>query len=227
MLKTLQLYRTGSSIAKSFQDQNAWLVFLVLVLGYEVAYFIQDHYIITKEVYYNTLGEQLTTERIDEYLSKQAKWKIWSYVIIPVSTLLQTVLITICINCGTIVLNYEAGFKSIFKVVLKSSLVFLIFRILLTVIYLSGDVKLFDDLTTLNKFALSGFIEKDALPVWLMYPLSVINIFEIAFWLLLAWGMSEQIKKPFTKALSFVGATYGVGLCMWMLFVVFLTLNFS
>jgi hypothetical protein len=227
MSKAIQINRAGRNVADTFQDQNAWLVFLLLCVGYGAITFVQNNYIITKDVYYNTLGEQMTIERIDEMLESQSKWRWLGYLLNPLFIVFQTGLITVCINCGTFMMDYKVKFNAIFKVVLKSSVVFLIWKLLMTFIYLFMEIKVFDDLVKADKFSVAGFVTKDALPAWLMYPLSILNIFEVAFWVLLAYGMSRLIEKPFTKSFGFVAMSYGVGLLMWMLFIVFISLNFS
>ena len=227
MLKAIHVSRTGRNIATFFEDQNAWLVFALLCLGYGVTVYIQDAYIITKEVYYNTLGEQLTIESIDTMLEKQAKWKFISYLLIPFVIFLQASLITLCLSCGTILMNYKIRFRPLFRLVLRSSVVFLIGKLAFTFILLFSNIEIFDDLVSVNKFALSGFVSKNSIPTWLMYPLSILNVFEAAFWLLLTFGMSRLLQKPFRAAFGFVATTYGIGLLIWVVFIIFLQLNLS
>lgn len=227
MSKTIQITKSSRSFADNLQDQNAWLVFLLLCIGYAAVTFIQDHYILTREVYHNTLGEQLTIERIDEMLDKQAGYKWLSYALIPLIILIQNGLIAICINSGTIAMNYKVKFTAIFKTVMKASVIFLIGKIIVSFIYLFTDIHVFDDLITSDKFSLSGYFSKDSIPAWLRYPLSIVNVFEIVFWLLLSWGVSRLIQKSYSASFGFVAATYGIGLLMWMLFIVFLSLNLS
>ena len=227
MSKAIQLSGTGRNVATFFEEQNAWVVFALLCLGYATTAYIQDTMILTKEVYYNTLGEQLTIERIDALLEKQAEWKWVSYVLIPVMVAFQAFLVALCLNCGTIMMNYKIRFRPLFTLVLRSSIVFLLWKLALTFILLFSKVQFFDDLETLNKFALAGFVNKESVPTWLMYPLSIINIFEVAFWVLLTFGMSRILQRSFKGSLGFVLTTYGLGLLIWMVFIIFLQLNLS
>ena len=227
MSKAIQLSRTGRNIAKYFEAQNAWIVFALLCVGYATTAYIQDTMILTKEVFYNTLGEQLTIERIDEMLEEQSEWKWVSYLLIPVVIALQAFLVTLCLNCGTILMNYTIRFRPLFTLVLRSSVVFLLMKLALTFILLFTKIQIFDDLITANKFALAGFVDKADVPTWLMYPLSILNIFEAAFWLLLTFGMGRLLQRPFKASLGFVATTYGLGLLMWMVFIIFLQLNLS
>ncbi len=227
MSKAIQLSRTGRNIAKYFEAQNAWIVFALLCVGYATTAYIQDTMILTKEVFYNTLGEQLTIERIDEMLEKQSEWKWVSYLLIPVVIAFQAFLVTLCLNCGTIMMNYTIRFRPLFTLVLRSSVVFLLMKLALTFILLFSKIQVFDDLITTNKFALAGFVDKADVPTWLMYPLSILNIFEAAFWLLLTFGIGRLLQRPFQASLGFVATTYGLGLLMWMVFIIFLQLNLS
>jgi hypothetical protein len=225
MAKAIQLSQTGRNIATFFEEQNAWLIFVIICLGYGATQYIQDTMILTKEVYYNTLGEQLTIERIDAMLENQAEWKFVNYLLIPLILIIQICLVALCLNCGTILMNHKIQFKTLFKLVLKASIVFLINKLVFTLILLFSKVQVADDLILINKFALSGFATTINIPKWLMYALSNINIFEVTFWLLLAFGISGLLKQSFKTSFSFVAATYGVGLFIWIVFIIFLQLN--
>jgi hypothetical protein len=227
MEKTIRLSRVGRNVAAFFEAQNVWVVFALLCVGYCVTLYIQDTMILTKEVYYNTLGEQLTIERIDEMIEKQSKWKWASYLLIPVILVSQAFLVALCLNCGTIMMNYKIRFRPLFTLVMRSSVVFLILKLALTFILLFSKVQVFDDLVTANKFTLAGFFNKADVPTWLMYPLSILNVFEVVFWLLLTLGMSRLLNRSFKASLGFIATTYGLGLLMWMVFIIFLQLNFS
>jgi hypothetical protein len=124
-------------------------------------------------------------------------------------------------------MNYKIRFRPLFTLVMRSSVVFLILKLALTFILLFSKVQVFDDLVTANKFALAGFFNKADVPTWLMYPLSILNVFEVVFWLLLTLGMSRLLNRSFKASLGFIATTYGLGLLMWMVFIIFLQLNFS
>ncbi|GAB3250601.1 hypothetical protein GCM10027347_08480 [Larkinella harenae] len=59
------------------------------------------------------------------------------------------------------------------------------------------------------------------------YPLQTANLFEFAYWFLLAYGVSDACKEPFSKAFSLVRSSYGVGLLLWVTLVVFVTVTYA
>jgi hypothetical protein len=67
-----------------------------------------------------------------------------------------------------------------------------------------------------------------------VYPLSLINVFELGYFLVLAWLLVNVINEAneerpvgFGKSLKLVTASYGSGLLLWVVFVMFITLNLS
>ncbi|MFN7839937.1 MAG: hypothetical protein ACK5QG_18395, partial [Bacteroidota bacterium] len=62
---------------------------------------------------------------------------------------------------------------------------------------------------------------------WLVYPIQLLNVFELLYWIALAWQLQEVLEKPFAESLGFVAKTYGVGLAVWVVVVMFLTVSIS
>ncbi len=224
-MQTLRQTNEAVSPLGYFYDQSAWGMYLVTCLLYVLILLVQESYILTDAVYFNSLGEQLTTERIAQWLEAQHRWAWISYAMIPLSVALQVLLITICLNIGSVLLDYPVSFRVLFGMVTKAVSVFAVGKGIYVLILLTVEIHTLDDLFKADIFSLLGWIGKEEVPMWLAYPLSVINVFELAFWLLLAGGLGLLIKRPFWEMLNFVAGTYGVGLTIWILFIVFLQLN--
>ena len=62
---------------------------------------------------------------------------------------------------------------------------------------------------------------------WFIYPLQVVNLFELCYWLLLGYGLSKALKRSVDYAMGIVASSYGVGLLIWVGAVMFFTLNMS
>ena len=62
---------------------------------------------------------------------------------------------------------------------------------------------------------------------WSIYAIQILNLFELLYWFVLAFLLTGLLKKNFWSSFEFVLSTYGLGLFFWVVFVVFLSLNFS
>ncbi len=209
-------------------EQDARLVFLLLCLVQTLVMVIQQEFILVDEVYYNTYGEQLAMERIDELIAFGEEWAWVNFALVPLFVVLQAFLITVCLNVGTLFFNYDIGFKALFKMVLKAMIVFVFASLLMTFIQWQViEVSTFQDLQNANFMSALWFFDQETLPVWLSYPISLISVYEIAFWVLLAAGVSYLLKQSFSESINFVASTYGVGLTVWILLIIFLQISVS
>jgi hypothetical protein len=103
---------------------------------------------------------------------------------------------------------------------------FVMFIRLYWISFVMDDVSL----TTVSYFqplSIINFFKSSEIETWLVYPMQLVNFFELSYWCLLAYLLMDYIKKSFWKSLEFVFSTYVVALVIWVVFVVFLTLNLS
>ena len=78
---------------------------------------------------------------------------------------------------------------------------------------------------TFYPLSLLNLVVIENIPQYLIYPLQLINIFELAYWIVLAFLIKVYTNRSFDKSFSFVAGTYGVGLFAWVILVVFLSIN--
>lgn len=84
------------------------------------------------------------------------------------------------------------------------------------------DLQYFYPLSALNIVGYEG------LQPWFIYPFQILNLFELAYWLILAYLIGEEINDTeSTKGLQIVASSYGISLLIWVIGVMFFTLNIS
>lgn len=214
-----------NSFWENYFTIRTWILFAFSCVAYALVLHIQQKYVLTEQVYYNTLGEQLTIERIDAFLQKQREWAWLSYALIPAVLFVQALLVSICLATGAILLDYKIKFGRLLGMVIKAGVVYAVGKLVYMTAIQFTEVQTIEDLAKADIFSLLGWVGAETVPTWLHYPLSVVNVFELGFWILLAGGMGYLLEKRWTRMIGFVAATYGVGLLVWVLFIVFLQLN--
>jgi len=202
---------------------RTWETFGVLCFVSLLVFFIQDQVIITKEVYYHLLGEQLDVERIDALLGLQAKWKWLGYVLIPVMLLVQIACIAACLFIGAILLDWKISYRSFFTLVVRAMTVIAVGKVLQTLILLLSNIQSLEDIYRADWFSLLGWLGKENIPELLLVPAGFVNVFEVLFWVLVVAGVRQLSERK--SGLGFVAGTYGVAVAMWCLFLVYLQVN--
>lgn len=187
------------------------------------------------DLIYQSYSVKLTALQIKEIFVLQEKWNWLSYTIIPILLLIKSSLISSVLYIGTFFYSKnKVTFKQLFNTVVKAEFIFLSVGVLKIVwfyffqtSYTLEDLQYFFPLSALNIIGYKG------LDAWFIYPLQVLNLFELAYWLLLAYfigklAFTEKDKgKPMDLGFKIVASSYGSALLLWVVVVMFFTLNYS
>jgi hypothetical protein len=140
----------------------------------------------------------------------------------------KLLIITSLIKAGAILLNFHhLTFRKLLFVVVVSHFVFFI-PALVQILWFSFFVESYtvESLKAFNWHTLLYWV-KDIDYNFLKYPLSLINLFEVLFWFCLILFIKRVGVVSFWSSLKLVFYTYGLGLFIWMVFVMFLIVTIS
>jgi hypothetical protein len=209
--------------SQSIYATNSWLLFAcICLLSLFSTYYIQAN-ILTDQVYYNSLADRLTADKIASLIHTQQRIRILSYLMVPAGLLLKITLVSFCIYTGLQFTSYALSFRTVFKIALfaeTASVVYTLLRLFLLSFFY--DVNTFNELQSFAPLSVFSLLNAATVPQFLQYPLQVLNLFELLYCLLLAAGLRFFLKQPMGKMIGLVLASYGLGLLCWMLCVVFL-----
>lgn len=215
--------------------KNSFLKFFFYTILTSIFIFLSNHILSYERLFIDSLSSYLSDYQIKRYIIFQKKWQWFSYAIIPVILLIKTALISSILYIGTFFYSKaKVTFKQLFNAVIKAEFVFLLVGIAKIIWfyffqtnYTLEDLQYFYPLSALNIVGYQG------LDAWFIYPLQVLNLFELAYWLLLAYfigklAFTEKDKgKPMDLGFKIVASSYGSALLLWVVVVMFFTLNYS
>lgn len=178
---------------------------------------------------YSSLSEQLTSQQIEDFLNLQKKWQWLGYFFAPIMLLIKTILITSVINIGTFFFSKkEVSYKILWDMVIKAEFIFLLVAVCRIIWfyffqtnYKLEDIQYFYPLSALNLIGYQG------LEPWFIYPFQALNIFELAYWLILAYYIGKGTETNMDNGLKIVASSYGSVLLLWVVTIMFFTLNYS
>ncbi len=184
---------------------------------------------------YNKLTETLSFNQVEKILQFQKKINNWLYLVLPLLMIFKIFLISSVLYIGTFFYSKaKVTFKQLLNAVIKAEFVFLGVGVLKIIWfyffqtnYTLEDLQYFYPLSALNIVGYKG------LESWFIYPLQVLNLFELAYCLLLSYfvgklAFTEKDKgKPMDLGFKIVASSYGSALLLWVVVVMFFTLNYS
>jgi hypothetical protein len=217
-----------ASIVEDLKHSNQGYFFTLLCLTWFLITFVTSNVLLNDELYFNQFGEQMTYEQIRLLLDFQYKYQWISYLMLPVIYLFKLLLLTIVLLTGTIFWNINVSFKKLFQIALIAEFLFIIPSLVKLFWFLFFETN-FDlvDLQTFYPLSILNLIDIESIPQWSIYPVQLLNVFEVVYWCILAFGISLVAKERWPKMLGLVASSYGVGLFVWVVFIIFITINLS
>jgi hypothetical protein len=204
-----------------------FLISIFIVFIYLIIIWINKNVIFDVSFYYKLWQTKFSTERIERIIVQNNKFSIFSYLFWPCVLYIKWLLICIVLYIGIIFFEIDMTFKNCFKIVLLAEsipLILLITKTLYFYIYPPNSLELVQNF---NPLGLTSILKYDHISTYFLYPIQQINLFEVGYWLLLAYGINSLGNVDLKKSLKVVTLSYGFGLTIWCIFIVFIQLQFS
>lgn len=209
-----------------------FIIYLAILIVYFILTYLDKTYIITSSKTFDFLAKDYPSFVVQNYIESQKKWWWVSYVTTPVLIGIKVLLVTFCLNFVKIISEKleNVKFRDILTVVLIAEFVFVIagFYKFFNFYLIDTDYTL-ETLQTYFPLSLINYKETISTEKWLAYPLQLVNVFELMYWGVLAWGIWQLADKKisYQRSCGYVALTYGVGLLFWVGVVCFLILSIS
>lgn len=210
-----------------------WLYFLYLCVVYLIINSATLYLLDVEALQIEYLLESLTNEQVNKMLAMKEKWAWLSYLFMPIFLFLKIISIAGVLFIGVFFLDRKANaeplsFWQLFHTVTIAEFIFLLVPIGKLIYFLFIQTNFtFEELQTFYPLSMINIIGTKGLEKWLLYPLQILNIFELFYLAVLSYSLGKLLAIKAEKALHLILSTYGIGLVIWVVLIMFLTLNYS
>jgi hypothetical protein len=207
------------------KNKKNLFLYVFLVIGIQI---ISNKLLEYDTILSNSLSDQLTQEQLLEYLRLRKDLEWVGYIVMPIILFIKISLIAAIIDVGCFFFEKEIKYKKLFNIVVKAEFIFLGVILLKTgwFLFFMPNYTL-EDLQYFYPLSLINLIDYREYKTWFIYPLQIVNLFEIVYWFLLANLLGKSLKLSTEKSLTIIASSYGIGLLIWIIAVMFFTLNMS
>lgn len=175
-----------------------------------------------------SLSNRYTIEQIEEIINFQKKWEFTWSILVPIVLLIKISIIAAILDAGCFLMEKKIKYGRLFAIVLICEFIFLLPIILKTIWFhfFQQDYTL-EDLQYFYPFSALNIVGHEGLDIWWVYPLQTINVFEITYWIVLAYLLDKALKTPKKQntGIKIVASSYGTGLLIWVIGIMFFTLS--
>lgn len=210
--------------------KNNFFLFFLISITSIIIVFITNNYLKTSELFYNTYVDSFSSQQIKEIIRIKQKWFWTGYFVIPISILIRASLASICLNIGLFFYekNISVKFKKLLRITLFGEIVFALVSCIKFVYFYFFNIDFtIKDIENFHPISYTNLLDINKIDPWLIYPLQTINLFEIAYFFVLVYGLHKLLKNKYMKSFEIVAVSYGTGLVIWLGLVSFLTLNLT
>ena len=162
----------------------------------------------TEQLVYNSLAERLTAEQLQETIRIRGLWSWISYLILPLLLYFRILLVATAISIGTFFFEYDIKFSRLLNIVVKAQYVFVLPMVFQFVwfYFFRTDFTL-EELQSFSPLSLGSIFGFEHFESWLIYPLQVVNLFEVAYWFILAFLLAKALQITKSNLLPFLYCT--------------------
>lgn len=219
----------NTTVAKpnDFYAFKFWYVFFAYALIYVLLTFLANRYVYTPEFYYSLFHNTLDSDRIDHLIDQNHKFQWTSYFVQPLFLLLRCGIFASVLFAGLLLSKESLSFSKCLKIVIIADGMALIVTLIRTAWFVLRPSSSALEFQTFYPLSIIQLLDIQKIPKYLIYPLQQINLFEVCYWILLAFGIKSLTNRKWGSSFSMVAATYGISMLIWILVVVFITLQFS
>lgn len=196
--------------------RDSLLLILSLCAIYWIALIIELNFVYTDELYYNALRPTLSVSELARVIAHERSLEWINFVIVPVYVLFLIGFSAICLISGMLFEKRDINLQDILTKIIYSQFV-LSGAYLLIVVYkaLDSDRSL-SNIDYGYSLSLLTFLNINVLASWMIYPLSMINLIQVGYILVLSILMKQYFNNKRFQSLFFVVKTYGIGIVIWL-----------
>jgi hypothetical protein len=202
---------------------------LVLVLTLFVAFiYLTNHTIINNNLLSQSFGDQIPVEKINLLLEKRTTYEWAGYLLIVIIAVIKYLVIAGIIQGGMLIYSIEVRFSKILKIVIIAEFIFLI-PILIKILWFTFVVPTYDlkELSFFTPLSMLNLFTAGSISSLWVYPLSLINVFDICYIFMLAYGVKKIVNISYDNSLKIIVGSYVPGLFLWVVFVLFVNVMTS
>ena len=202
-------------------------LFICIIFIYILNIWITNNILITDSFYYSAFGNQLASYRIEQMIksTKKLQWILYLFTVLVI--MIKVLLICCIIYAGLVFIDINILLKECLKIALIAELSPVLGNSIKVAYYFFYSPNSLQSIQVFYPLSILNLFDTSQLPNFSIYPLQQLNLFEVGYWILLSQGIRIYTGFTFKKSLKSVTFSYGSGLIIWLLLVLFFQLHFN
>lgn len=210
---------------KLLTKRNSITLICILIATYILSNIIFYTKIIDTDLIFNSFSQRLGKNEIRQVDKKIHFIGLLYTYLIPIFFLVRLSAISFLIYVRTdLIGNFKLTWIKAFRITIFSEFILLIplFIKIIWFCFINQNNYVLKDLSNFHFLSILNLLKSDSIPIFLLFPAKFVNLFEIAYWLFLAYLISKVLSIKYLKALNIILSSYVIGLIVFLALCMFL-----
>lgn len=218
---------SNSKAANSFFEFKWWYLFIIYSIIYSSIVWLTNTLIYTDSYYYSIWSNQLSFEKTELMIKKINNFQWVSYLILIIFLLVKWVFISGFLYTCLYWFNYTISFSICYKIIMIAEIPIILSGIFKFFYFYYNKPVSIDEVQLFYPLSVVQLLSIKKMPSYILYLLQQINIFEIGYWVILTSLIKFYCCKSFLWSFKISMYSYGIAMIIWLLFIVFLQIQFN
>lgn len=188
--------------------------------------FLNDQILLYDDLVYRFYGDKVSYEILEKAIDMRNQWNWVIYLVLPILYLSKFFLVTCAVMAGIFFAeNIAMDFSKVFKIVIISEFIFIIPPFIKLIWFgLFYEDYTFFEMQYFYPLSIGSMVDIEDVPQWIIPFTLSLNLFEIAYWMLLGFGMSLVAERTFSWGFRLVLLSYVAAWFLYQVLIIFLTI---
>lgn len=203
----------------------SWKLLVFLFTVYFIPMLIMDLFIINRNDYYSFFLGKGVNDQIETIVNISISWRPTAYLITAINLFVKTIIVSSILWIGIFLSGKKLAFNKIWLITIATQLLFAMKGYILLMRFIIGNNLNLELLQNFHPFSLANLFSKGHLEPYLLFLFQSLSLFEITYWLILAYFLAKLLTITFNEGLNLILSYYVPAYCLWLLTISFLIVS--
>lgn len=195
------------------------LLLIYISIMYLITFLQQEFVLIPELQNLDIINDEIKADALLKF--QRTRWL--SFIALPIFLLIKLSLVTLCLYVGGLFFSEMSDhkYKEWWGIVVKAQIVMIIYGVILCILNIIYSNNIMSEVSLYSSLL---FICDETTENWIKVPLAAVNIFEMAYWIVISKFVAKLVKTTLRKSFKFVMSTYGIMYFCYIVLLMFLDL---
>lgn len=200
---------------------------VLIVVVFILPTVILDLFFLSENDVYNYYIPRVAANQVDKMVESWNKFRWIGYPMTITFIFIKSSIVASILWIFLFLFYSQQPFKKLWEITLFAQVIFAVRNYLLLLKVIFSSELILDDIQNFNPLSLASLYDKSIITTHWIFVLQSLNLFEIGYWIVLAYLLSKILRTNINTGLKITLSSYVPAFGLWLLSITFLIVSNS